>query len=191
MDPSVYEVIPDKGSIKDNLNLTFGSGGFDFAEPGIYDVTALLAFYDSQNRQEFIVRSNTLRIRVGVPKSDQEEQDAMVLLRSDVGLYFALGGSDGLEEAHTDLQEVRDRRQGRRKTIVDPIVANITRCQGINAGRPYTRFVDGKFKAEDGDRVLAAELLGMLDNRALQAFDASTAASTKRLATKHRKAAEK
>ncbi len=188
LDESVFDIVPDGKSIKDNLNLTFGSGGFAFAEPGVYDVTALVALYDSANKQDRIIRSNTLRIRVGVPKSQNEENDGMVLLRSDVGLYFALGGSDGLVEAESDLTEILQRRMGRAKTVTDPVAANIVRCKGINAGRPYIRYQSEKFTQRDGDRAQAAEWLEKLGSRALQAFDASTADGTKRLAKKHRKA---
>jgi hypothetical protein len=188
LDESVFDVIPSGESIKDNLNLTFGSGGFAFAEPGVYDVTALVALYDSSQKQDRIIRSNTLRIRVGVPKSNAEEQDGMVLLRSDVGLYFALGGSDGLDKADDDLTEVLERRMGKAKTVSDPVAANIVRCKGINAGRPYIRYQEGEFNERDGDRAQAAEWLGKLGSRGLKAFDASTANGTKRLADKHRKA---
>jgi hypothetical protein len=189
LDESVFDVVPSGGSIKDNLNLTFGSGGFAFAEPGVYDVTALVAIYDSTNKQDRIIRSNTLRIRVGVPKSNAEEQDGMVLLRSDVGLYFALGGSDGLNKADDDLTELLERRMGKAKTVSDPVAANIVRCKGINAGRPYIRYQEGEFNERDGDRAEAAEWLGKLGTRALKAFDTSTAVSTERLAKKHQKAA--
>lgn len=189
LDESVFDIIPTGQSIKDNLNITFGSGGFAFAEPGAYDVTALVALYDSANQQDRIIRSNTLRIRIGVPKSKTEEKDGMVLLRSDVGLYFALGGSDSLEKADDDLSEVLERRVGNAKTITDPVAANIVRCKGINAGRPYIRYQEGKFKKRDGDRDQAAEWLEKLGRSALQAFDASTADGTKSLAKKHRKAA--
>lgn len=190
LDESVFDIVPDGKSIKDNLNITFGSGGFAFAEPGVYDVTALVVLYDSANQQDRIIRSNTLRIRVGVPKSHAEEQDGMVLLRSDVGLYFALGGSDGLDKADDDLSELLERRVGKAKTITDPVAANIVRCKGINAGRPYTRYAHGEYTERDGNREQAADWLEKLGSRALKAFDASTASSTERLAAKHRQAAE-
>ena len=124
-----------------------------------------------------------------MPKSNAEEKDGMVLLRSDVGLYFALGGSDGLAKADDDLSEILERRMGKAKTVTDPVAANIVRCKGINAGRPYIRYQDEAFSERDGDRAQAADWLEKLGSRALKAFDASTAESTKRLAQKHRKAA--
>ncbi|MDX1657117.1 MAG: acetyltransferase, partial [Candidatus Competibacteraceae bacterium] len=183
--------VPPGQSISNNLNLTFGAAGFPFAEPGEYQVTALLAFPDRQNQRELVVRSNALRIRVAYPKSREEENDAMILQREDVGLYFALGGSQALPAARDALEEVRARRQGKGERITDPIVANIVRDEGIDTGRPYLRYRDGKFSQQDGDRARAAELLENLKGAALKAFDPHTAEQTKKLAQKHRRAAGK
>jgi hypothetical protein len=177
-------------TINNNLNLTFGSAGFSFAEPGEYDVTALLVFFNRQNEEDLIVTSNTLRIRVRFPHSVEEENDAEVLHREDVGTYFALGGSRVMPEASDDLEKIRLRRQGKQKTIKDPIVANIVRCAGIDAGRSYERYLDRKFKHSKADKAKAAGLLkeltpGLLKNT----FDAHTARCTAELAQKYYKAA--
>jgi hypothetical protein len=99
-----------------------------------------------------------------------------------------LGGSDGLEDARDILEKIRKRRQGKDKVIRDPIVANIVRCEGINVGRPYVRFREGRFEEKEGNRKRAANLLASLGNQALRAFDAHTAEHTKRLAEKHQNA---
>lgn len=175
-------------SINNNLNLTFGSAGFPFAEPGEYDVTALLVFFDRQNQRDLIVRSNTLRLRIRFPENPAEENDAMILLTDDVGLYFVLGGSSALTKAHEALETIRDRRQGKRTTINDPIVANIVRCAGIDAGRSYQRYEDGKFRTVEGDHAKSAEFLEQLTPAVLRnSFDAHTASHTELLAKKHRK----
>ncbi|MEM1135003.1 MAG: acetyltransferase [Bacteroidota bacterium] len=180
--------LPPNSTISNNLNLTFGSGGFPFAEPGEYEVTALLAFYDQQNQNELIVASNTLRIRIRFPQSAEAENDAMVLFQNEVGLYFALGGSSVLPKAKEALEDIYERRQGKKKTITDPIVANIIRCAGIDAARPYERYINGKFKHIPGDREKAASLLEQLSSTVLKnTFDAHTAKHTQALAKKHRK----
>lgn len=69
-----------------------------------------------------------------------------------------------------------------------PVTENIIRCKGIDAGRAYLRFREERFVTEPGDRGHAAELLESLDDQALSAFDSDTAASTKSLARKHRRA---
>lgn len=183
------DLVPDGDSIQRNLNLTFGAGGFAFAEPGEYEVQAVVSLMSSQARRNYIIPSNTLRIRVGYPRTREEEEDALVLLREDVGLYFALGGSRVFDKARDDLEAVRARRQGKAKKIQDPIVANIVRCAGIDAARIYVRKRKGKFSTDAGDRKRAADILEQLDDQALRAFDPNTATCTKALTRNHRRAA--
>ncbi len=137
---------------------------------------------------ELVVRSNTLRIRVRYPSSSTQENDAMILFQEEVGLYFSLGGLRSLSKTADKLEEIRQKRQGKATRITDPIVANIIRCQGIDAGRIYTRYQNGKFIQEEGDRAKAAELLSQLTPKSLEIFDAQTAESTVQLAQKHQQA---
>ncbi|UCC29064.1 MAG: hypothetical protein JSU86_12760 [Phycisphaerales bacterium] len=184
--------LPPGETINNNLNLTFGSAGFPFAEPGAYEVTALLVFYDEQNERDLMVRSNTLRIQVRYPHSREEEDDAAVLFRNDVGLYFALGGSQVLSGAREALELVQQRRQETSTVVDDPIVANIVRCAGIDAARPYERYGKRKFRHVGGDRKKAADLLEQLTGDVLErTFDSHTVKHTQRLAKKHRKAVGK
>jgi hypothetical protein len=125
---------------------------------------------------------------VGYPRSREEEADALVVLRDDVGLYFALGGSRALDRASDSLEEVLARRQGRARKITDPLVANIIRCKGIDAGRSYLRSIAGKFVVDESNFERAAEFLESLGDEALRAFDPDTTENTKRLAEKHRHA---
>ncbi|MEP3427618.1 MAG: hypothetical protein ABJN98_02965 [Roseibium sp.] len=190
LDMDALDTVAPGGSMTDNLNITFGSGGFTFAEPGQYEITAVLAIYDQQNEQDLIVRSNAQVIHVAHPENRVEEEEVVLVLhREDVGAYFALGGSAALDKAEDDLKAVLDRRQSGRKTVTDPIVANILRCQGIDAGRRYRRYSSGRYRSQNGKPDKAAELLGRLGKEALCAFDASTAAATQSLCDKHRERA--
>ena len=184
----VADFVPDGGTLRRNLNLTFGAAGFTFVEPGEYEIQAVISLPQPDLDRELVVPSNRIRIRVGAPRSREEEEDALVLARGDVGLYFALGGSRALETAHADLEEVKKRRQRRAKGAADPVVANIIRCDGIDSGRAYLRKREGKYAEDPGDRARAARLLKSLDDRALLAFDAETAATTRDLAAKHARA---
>ena len=184
--PSQSDIVNPGDSIENNIQITFGSGGFTFAEPGDYEVTALVVVFDRERELDLIVRSNSLVIHIGRPHSAKEERESSVLMRQDVGLYFALGGSDLLEDAAQDLEVIRRRRQGKKRNITDPIVSNIVRCAGINTGRRYLRLRNGKFEKRAEDRGKAAELLEGLTKNALYAFDKHTAESTVRLAAKHR-----
>jgi len=107
-----------------------------------------------------------------------------VLLRPDVGAWFALGGADALGPAGDALAGLRERRQAQRGGA-DPVVAAIVRTEGINAGRDALRLRDGRFQSRAADPGRAADLLGSLDAAALRTFDASTAAGTTDLANRH------
>ncbi len=187
------DIVNPGDSLTNNVNLTFGSAGFPFIEPGTYDIIAILALPIKQNGQdvEIVVRSIPLRIRVALPMSLEEEGDALILFREDVGTFLSLGGSVMLSEANSSLQELLERRQGKKKPISDPIVASIIRCQGIDAGRSYTRYKNGKYIQIDGRREEAAELLGRLTPSALNYFDDHTATATRRLCEKHKRSVNK
>ncbi len=110
--PATADSVAPKQSIANNVNLTYGSSGFAFAEPGAYEVTALLSFVDQQRGRDFIVRSRPLPIRIAAPMQIEEERDAMDLFRDDVGVYLALGGNRNLETAHDKLAAIVERRGG-------------------------------------------------------------------------------
>ncbi len=185
LDPGAFDIVQPGDALSDNLNITFGSGGFTFAEPGTYEVQVFLSVFTDTN--ELIAPSNKLTIRIAHPQSIEEEAEvAMVLLRDDVGAFFALGGSSALDRAEDDLKEVLERRTGGKKAVSDPVAASILRCLGIDAGRRYRRLSSGRFRISNGDPEKAAKLLGQLGKSAMKAFDASTAAATERLMEKHK-----
>jgi hypothetical protein len=186
---STADEVPDGGSITGNLNLTYGSAGFTFAEPGEYEVQAIICLAIPDDPRELVIPSNTLRLRVAYPKTRQEEEDALTLLRDDVGLYFALGGSRVLEEVRDELEAVRQRRQGKATKVRDGVCASIVRCAGIDSGRSYLRRRAGKHYVDEGSPAQAADWLEQLDKRALRFFDRDTARGTEALAKKHRKRA--
>jgi hypothetical protein len=176
-------VLADGQTMTDNVNLTFGSGGFAFAEPGTYDVTALLVLFDQQQQREFIARSQTVRLRIAAPRSDDEEQDAIQFFSDEVGLYLALGGSKALSGARETLTEIVARRKGK---VSDPLVAHITRAFAIDESRSYVRYRDGKFASEPPKLEKAVKLIENLGKQ-MPAFDGATARSTQALAQRWRK----
>jgi hypothetical protein len=76
---------PDRYS--ELVSLTYGRGGFTFAEPGTYLVRAV---YHSAGH---LVTSNTWRLFVGHPTNRAEDQLASDFFSADVGMTLALGGS--------------------------------------------------------------------------------------------------
>lgn len=175
MKDAAADTVPDGGSLTNNVNLTFGSAGFTFAEPGSYEVTAVLTLFDRTRQVDQIVRSEPLRIRVAHPQSLDEERDAIDLFRRDVGFYLALGGSDVLTRAAETLETVRDRRQGRGREITDPLVAHIVRCKAINSSRDFVTYSEGKFHTRNADKEESAKLFSSLEaGAAKQFFDPAT-----------------
>ena len=177
----IYQ-LPDGATISANLNLTFGAAGFSFAEPGTYEVTAVLVVPDAARGVEEVTASEPLTIRISFPHSPDEERDALLLLTRDVGTWMALGGSDVLTDATAAVETVRKRRMGRRRKVTDPTVAYIVRAEAINASREFVTYDDGDFAVRRSDPDKAARLLDRLDDEALEAFDPSTRAATRRLA---------
>lgn len=191
MDVESKVTLPPGGALSNNVNLTFGSAGFTFAEPGEYDVTPVLGIYGKDPAGEtvqWLVTGEPLRIRVQPPEGVAEEREATVLRSADVGAWFALGGSDSLGTARDKLEEVRERREAAAGTA-DPLVAAIVRAAALDAARPAIRLRDDAFVRVDGDPGQAAELLAGLDTRALSTFDPYTARQTAELADRYKEEA--
>ena len=169
--------------MSENLNLTFGSAGFTFAEPGNYEVMAVLAIYDDVKQVDNIVKSGPLYVRIAYPKTTEDEHDALTILnRRDVGYYFALGGSDVLGEAAGNLEDIRARRQGKEQVISDPLVAYITRCQAINLAWDFVSYEANAYKRRPAEIAAASARMDQIEKPAAKLFDPATARSTQRLA---------
>lgn len=188
VDPALLDTVADGQSLTRNLNLTFGAAGFSFAEPGDYEVQAVISIHNQQDNRNYIVPSNVLRVRIGFPHSREDEEDALIMLREDVGYYLVLGGSRVLERARSGLDAVLDRRSKGKMQPVDGVCASILRSKGIDAGRNYLLRKDGELTVSAGSRAEAADLLEGLKPSVLKRFfDPNTAVETAKLAAKHRK----
>ena len=168
-------------SLRDNVNLTFGAGGFAFAEPGVYHVQASVVLPSSPTA-EFVLSSNTVRLRVAHPQGLDEERDALVLFEREPGAFIALGGSTALPEGRDALEDVLERRLHRSGTL-DPVGAALARSLALHYSRRYTRIGEESLRSGEPEHPeRAAQLLGRLDDRVIeQTFDPWTAADTKRL----------
>jgi hypothetical protein len=166
--------IEDGGSMTNNVNLTFGSAGFTFGEPGDYEVTAVLAIFDRARKVDQVVKSNPVRIRVAHPQSIQDERDAMDIFRKDVGFYMALGGSDVMSREEGKLAEICERRKS--ETPADPLVAHIMRLDAINKSRNFTSFdgESGEFYTRESKPDEAINLLNQLEEIGQKVFDPAT-----------------
>ncbi|MEM7394485.1 MAG: acetyltransferase, partial [Verrucomicrobiota bacterium] len=95
--PVMDRVEPDQHLTR-NVNLTFGSAGWTFAESGTYEITAVFKFGNDRRLVQTVV-SDPIRIRVAYPNSPEDEEIGLQLFRPDIGHYLALGGSDALPDA--------------------------------------------------------------------------------------------
>ena len=177
VDLATADLVPDGQQLIENVNLTFGSGGFTFIEPGEYEVQAVFMWQKAW-RDIRTIKSNILNIRVAYPKSDQEERDGQDLFRQDVGYYFALGGSDVLSAAEDVLNAIMERRQGKAKTVRDPLVANIIRCKAINLTRDFIKYVDGKYSVRKAKPEKAQALFKSIEAITKRVFDPQTSKTT-------------
>lgn len=166
-------------SMEDDVNLTFGSGGFSFAEPGTYDVHALLVLFDNVAQRELVARSNTVRLRIAAPRSDDEEHDALDFFVPSVGMYIALGGAPTLKAARSRLESIVDRRS---YNLADPVVASLMKTMAFDDARTYVRYSGGDFAAGTPAVERAAEAVGALVEKGAFAGDALTTGRMRELA---------
>jgi hypothetical protein len=166
-------------SMEDDVNLTFGSGGFSFAEPGTYDVHALLVLFDNVEQRELVARSNTVRLRIAAPRSDDEEHDALDFFVPSVGMYIALGGAPTLASARSRIESIVDRRRG---NLDDSTVANLTKTMAFDDARTYVRYRDGDFVEQTSAVERAATAAGALVEKGAFAHDPLTSGRMRELA---------
>lgn len=88
------------------FDLTYGSDGFTFEEPGMYTVRATYRWNGSQ-----VITSSMHRLRVGVPVSKERDRVAWDYFRPETGLVWALHGSRSgrLAKGWQILEDIADR----------------------------------------------------------------------------------
>ena len=178
---AMSSVLAPNGTIEDNVHLHFGVSGFTFAEPGNYRVTAVLALPSSTERAERLTCSQSLRLRISVPQTREEEKEALTLFDERIGLYLALGGTDRLDEAiggKLDELVTRRTRRARSGFVRDPLAVHITRARGFNASRASYRLREGEIDHRPPHVEQAVKLFAALDLRSLSCFDCITREKT-------------
>lgn len=160
-------------SLTDNLNLTFGSAGFTFAEPGTYTVKTTF-LWQVGSRDFRTINSAPVTIHIEAPSSD-EESELADFFRWDVGFYFALGGSDILSDAEQTLLEIVDKRKHRLGGALDPLSTSIVRSRAINLGRDFVSYNNGRFNVRNAQVELAREEMALIADANEFVFDLATA----------------
>ena len=176
LDERVGELVRVNESISNHVNLTFGSGGFTFAEPGNYRVTAVLELPISREKA-LIVKSQPIQLRITFPKTMEEERDGQLMFREDVGLYLMLGGSDLLDRAESDLEEMAERKAAEQDAD-SPLVVAFRRCQAINHSRDFIRYQNGRYRTRSAAPDKAAQIMVAVQHAVHATFDAHTARTT-------------
>lgn len=89
-----------------DIFITYGASGFHFDHPGEYRIRAIY-----QGHGDLLVSSNTLRIRIGVPISQEANRLAQDYFSDQVGLSLYLQGSRSpfLSKGFNLLQDLADR----------------------------------------------------------------------------------
>lgn len=172
--------LPPGKTLSDNLNLTFGSAGFSFAEPGFYRVRATF-IWQVGVRDYRTIHSEWLSIQVLAPSSKEEERDLAEFFRWDVGFYLALGGSDILDQAEQTLLNIVDRRQQRLGGALDPLLSNILRCRAINLSRDFVSYTDKGYHVRSAQPGQAYEFLSSVTDPGIDVFDPATELSNAHL----------
>jgi hypothetical protein len=143
-------------AIYEDIDLTFGSGGFHFVEPGRYEIQSLMC-HEGQS-----LVSAPLPIWVGYPARNQERHLATAF-DERVGIYLALWGSESphLQKAREILDSIADRRELARHPLLDWYRL----CQGCLAVRGFKAIdADGVVRqvvSPDGDMRAVRQALGV------------------------------
>jgi hypothetical protein len=167
------DVLQPGEGLSNNVNLTFGSAGFSFAEPGSYTIRG--SFYFQKNQTYYTIQSEEVFIRVVAPTSWIEEKEALELMKPQVGLYWALGGSDILSEVQRSLSQVKVSRRKRLKGSPDGLLANIVRVESFSKNRCFVNYKDGGFSVRESKKDEARAILAELeDPRFSSCFDRVT-----------------
>ena len=141
----VTQTIQPGGMFEDNVNLTFGAAGFSFAEPGLYEVQALLVIYDRVRGVDRIAPSNVLTLDVQYPVGRDDHAVSDLVLTADAGRWFALGAPERLDavgERLLGLARAKAKSEQHR-----PLVGSILRTAMFGAARPRYRETKGKRQA--------------------------------------------
>jgi hypothetical protein len=179
MHMNIIELVNGGAPLVNNINLHFGTAGFTFAEPGRYEVFALIYHYI--DGYPYLVQSNPINIIVRYPRTSEEEIEADTLLSKEAGYYFALGGTDRYAKTENKLIEIKQRRKSVEKVRVDPLVAYINRSRAINLSRSFPVIKQKKLDFRSPKMEEALPLLEelRLDERII--FDKATQKQTREL----------
>lgn len=144
----ITQTIQPDGTFEDNVNLTFGAAGFSFAEPGLYEVQALLVMYDRVRGVDRIAPSNVLTLDIQYPMGRDDHAVSDLVLTAEAGRWFALGAPERLDAVGNRLLGLaHDKAKSEQHR---PLVGSILRTAMFGAARP-------RYKEKKGERLATAK----------------------------------
>lgn len=166
-------------AVEDNVNLTFGTNGFAFAEPGTYRVTAWLA--TGLEGMEMPLPSQPLRIRILTPMTIDEDRAALDIFDPRAGAILALGGTAAYEAAALRLLDVAERltSAGRVRTRTHPVATGLYRSLCFHFRRDYVRLRGDRFARSSARAEEARQCSSRLTNPALGVLDPVSGQATR------------
>jgi hypothetical protein len=114
---------PDCDALYEAVNLTYGSQGFNFMEPGMYKIQAFC------QRGVFWIASNILSLWMRYPTTDVEDI-VVPTFTSDAGKYLSFWGSRRLLNRMDAFRALSDRLPNH------PLAKEFARCRAYEALRP-------------------------------------------------------
>ncbi|GAB7191542.1 hypothetical protein NUM3379_22500 [Kineococcus sp. NUM-3379] len=164
-------------SLHENVNLTLGSAGAPFDEPGRWRVRPVLLLPSGGGEPDgTAVVGEELEVLVEARAADG---DGALARRPDVRTALALGGTAGRGEVRRTLQAYAD------GAAPDPLRAAAQRVRGLELARDA-----GDPAGTAADRIAAADLLEEALDRGEDVFDPHTREHTRRLAARCRAGAD-
>ena len=143
------QAVEGEDRYSEEVFLSYGRDGFYFPEPGEYLVRAVY-----QGNGNLLIPSNVHRVRVGYPRSTDEERLAEDFLTYQVGMSLYLGGSRSpfLSQGMDVLEEIADRYKDRL------VGAEAATTVAASVARPFFHLQDSvmtKTHDADPERALA------------------------------------
>jgi hypothetical protein len=166
-------------SMEDNVNPTFGAAGFSFAEPGDYEVQALLVMYDNVRNIDRIAPSNPLLISIGYPQDSRDYEVADLVLNADAGRWFALGAPERLDATGQKLVDFAQAKATQADARMKGLRGSILRAAMFGAARGSHKKVGmDLWKRVEGDHGKAQQYAGELKSIGLGFLDEVTRKQT-------------
>jgi hypothetical protein len=147
-----YEFVPEKKLLKPNesvlgrAKIFYGSNGYTFPEPGVYQVRA--EYHGLEYGVGKIINSNVIDVVILNPKDKEEEEQALLLKGKEQALFFLLEGGDHLKEGIEKLTLLAEKYpQSRSGAYANAVL-------GLHWTRQFKDFKNNKVREPNYDKAI-------------------------------------